>query len=251
MNTTTEHQKKFIHLFEKLAYIHDCLEILDAFLEWMMWGFCADKSLNWDCAKKYKEDERKLFPEMYKHYILHMNEVLNNKDWHDFFGQIYEEYAGRSRRDSKGQFFTPEHVCELMGAMIKSNTSTTGKGFADPCCGSGRMLLSFHVKEPGNYAVGCDLDRTCCLMTICNFLIHGVVGEVIWQDSLLNNFYGGWRVNQNLNNPFHEHFGTPHVISISHEESAIFKRIKTEPMLPIEPIMQELNIPNTQQLSLF
>ena len=34
-------------------------------------------------------------------------------------------------------------------------------------------------------------------MTVCNFILHGVNGEVIWHDSLMptkERFYGAWRV---------------------------------------------------------
>ena len=55
----------------------------------------------------------------------------------------------------------------------------------DPTCGSGRLLLAYHVRNLGNYLVAEDISRTCCLMTVCNMLIHGCVGEVIQHDSLL------------------------------------------------------------------
>ena len=45
-------------------------------------------------------------------------------------------------------------------------------------------LLSMHVLSPGNYYVAADLDLTCVKMTIANFLLHGVVGEVLWMNSL-------------------------------------------------------------------
>lgn len=75
----------------------------------------------------------------------------------------------------------------------------TGKGlnFGDPACGSGRFLIAAHAKFPGNYCCGEDIDRTCALMTVCNFILHGVNGEVIWHDSLMptkERFYGAWRV---------------------------------------------------------
>lgn len=47
----------------------------------------------------------------------------------------------------------------------------------DPTCGSGRLLLAYHARNPGNYLIGEDINRTCCLMTVCNMLIHGCVGK--------------------------------------------------------------------------
>ena len=69
----------------------------------------------------------------------------------------------------------------------------------DPTCGSGRLLLAYHARNPGNYLIGEDINRTCCLMTVCNMLIHGCVGEVICHDSLNpGNFVDGWKVNPML-----------------------------------------------------
>lgn len=75
----------------------------------------------------------------------------------------------------------------------------TGQRMGDPTCGSGRLLLAYHARNPENYLIGEDINRTCCLMTVCNMLIHGCVGEVICHDSLNpGNFVDGWKVNPML-----------------------------------------------------
>jgi len=54
----------------------------------------------------------------------------------------------------------------------------------------------------------------CCLMTICNMLIHGCVGEVIHHDSLCpENFMDGWMVNHTLTQT-----GIPSIRRMSEEE---------------------------------
>lgn len=69
----------------------------------------------------------------------------------------------------------------------------------DNACGSGRMLLAAHANHPTNYCCAQDLDRICCLMTVCNFIVHGVNGEVVWGDGLdPTDFREGWRVNELL-----------------------------------------------------
>jgi len=69
-----------------------------------------------------------------------------------------------------------------------------------------------------------DIDRTCCLMTVCNFLTHGAVGEVVWHNSLdPGSWFGGWLVNRNLNNPLHKYYGCPHVETLQKEHSFIFQ----------------------------
>lgn len=89
----------------------------------------------------------------------------------------------------------------------------------DPACGSGRNLLAWHVKHLSSYLCAEDIDRTCCLMTVCNFLIHGCVGEVIWHDSLNpDTYYDGWKVNERLTIA-----GLPTIRRIAKEESVVWQ----------------------------
>ena len=214
----------FHKVFEKLSYYkHDPAEVLDTFLEWVMWGFCPDGSLDWNSGKRFDESERQVFPELFEQWALLMNaKVTGDKTWFDLFGIYYENYvAGKSRRDCKGQFFTPEHICNLM-VLIQGTAGQTGQTVSDPCCGSGRFLLSFHANNPGNYLIAEDIDRTCCLMTVCNFIIHGAVGEVVHHDSLKpDSWFNGWIVNEHLNNPFHTLHGIPHVRRLNKENSLV------------------------------
>ncbi|MBN2786932.1 MAG: SAM-dependent DNA methyltransferase [Paludibacteraceae bacterium] len=140
------------------------------------------------------------------------------------FGKLFDQLcymhdcviAGKSRRDNRGQFFTPGTVCDFM-AQINADESMTGKGLtiSDPTCGSGRTLLAFNAIAPGNYLYAEDIDRTCCMMTVCNFVIHGVIGEVIWHDSLdPGSFYDGWSLRR-TEYPF------PQIFKISKEESYV------------------------------
>ena len=81
-------------------------------------------------------------------------------------------------------------------------------------CGSGRLLLAYHVRNLGNYLVAEDISRTCCLMTVCNMLMHGCVGEVIQHDSLLpEDFKDGWFVNPVLTTT-----GIPTIRKMSEDE---------------------------------
>jgi len=62
------------------------------------------------------------------------------------------------------------------------------------------------------------------MMSVCNFIVHGAVGEVVWHNSAdPGSWYYGWKVNENLNNPLHKHFGIPHVRSIKKEESTVWQ----------------------------
>jgi len=52
----------------------------------------------------------------------------------DILGDVFQGAIARGRH---GQFFTPEHLCELMTRMTDDGSGAT---VGDPCCGSGRML---------------------------------------------------------------------------------------------------------------
>lgn len=121
-----------------------------------------------------------------------------------------------------------------MVSINSGGRDLTGKGlnFGDPACGSGRFLIAAHAKFPGNYCCGEDIDRTCALMTVCNFILHGVNGEVIWHDSLRptkDYFYGAWRVR-----PRPELMGIPEVSKMEWEDTLCYavwesRRIKADP----------------------
>lgn len=152
---------------------------------------------------KYGEKEQALFYDMFKIMIqTNAKHITEENDWHDFPGGYYEYIATTSQKSGFGQFFTPEHVVDLMVLMQGKPGEHTAKKMKvnDPTCGSGRMLLSFHAKHPGNYMVAEDLDHTCVLMTVLNFMVHGVVGEVIHHNSLNpETYYKGYLVNNILN----------------------------------------------------
>lgn len=139
--------------------------------------------------------------------------------WYDAFGELYMScIAGNARKQSNGQFFTPAHICDLMAELCGSQDNSV-ELCGDPACGSGRNLLAWHVKHLSSYLCAEDIDRTCCLMTVCNFLIHGCVGEVIWHDSLNpDTYYDGWKVNERL-----AITGLPTIRRIAKEESVVWR----------------------------
>ena len=192
--------KGFHSIFSKLAYSYDWSVIFDDFLEYILLYHNLDDSLKW--SKKYSKDEIKLFWELYQEWIRIMDkQLVNDNDWYDMFGVYYEAViVSKMSRKYQGQFFTPKHICDFMAKVqFPTDKRPTGEHFNDPTCGSGRCLLALHVEAPGNYHVAMDLDETCVKMTIANFILHGVVGEVIWMNSLSLEIYGAWKVNEYLN----------------------------------------------------
>lgn len=164
----------------------------------------------------YKKEHNTVFWEILCQWILIMKRQIAIQGWYDVFGDLYMSLVGgSSRTKSLGQNFTPDEVCELMTMIMGKSASEKGM-ISDPTCGSGRTLLSAHAAHPQKYLVAEDIDRTCCLMTVCNFIIHGCHGEVICHNSLDPESYScGWLVNEHLGR-----CGLPSVREIPKEESA-------------------------------
>ena len=216
--------KAFEDKFSALAYGQDDSKVFDDMLAFIIDLFSFDNP--WKPNGHYTKTEnlRERFFELFQEIVLLMNaKIRDPKDWYDPFGNLYEmQIASKGRRENAGQFFTPENVVNLMADILYAGQDMTGKGlrFSDPTCGSGRNLIAMHAKHPGNYCCGEDIDRTCALMTVCNFILHGVNGEVIWHDTLqpdAEHFYGAWRVR-----PRRDLLGVPEVTKLKWEDSLCY-----------------------------
>jgi type I restriction enzyme M protein len=213
--------KTFHKIFEKLAYSHDWSRLFDDFLDYIVsyHNLIPGEKLE---SFSYSKSELKLFWELYQEWIKVMDQQLvTDTDWYDALGTYYESVIiSNMSQKYQGQFFTPAEVCNMMAKMnLTAANKQTGLKINDPSCGSGRCLLSMHVLSPGNYYVAADLDLTCVKMTIANFLLHGVVGEVLWMNSLTLEFYGAWKVNEMLNTSI----PLPHVRKVEKAELFNFK----------------------------
>lgn len=108
----------------------------------------------------------------------------------DVLGEIFQAQITYGEH---GQFFTPEHITDVMAQMVGKDVGTKwvqdGKEckkevMNDPCCGSGRFILSMAKSNPNCYFIGQDLDARCCKMTVLNMFMHDLEGEVRQGDSL-------------------------------------------------------------------
>ncbi len=207
--------KPLVKLLTSFSYSHgkSITDVFDDFLQYIIYGFdCTFKKVdNWP----YTHEQTKIFGDMFAEWVQIMSVMLNKRGWYDAFGDIYMELvSGKMRQQGNGQFFTPHTICDFMAKVTIDEGKHAGR-ISDCACGSGRCLLAANAISPGNYYVAQDVDRTCCLMTVCNFIIHGMVGEVIWGDALdPTNFHGGWKTNELLNTA-----GLPCVRAIEKHES--------------------------------
>lgn len=108
------------------------------------------------------------------------------EDYHDPMGDMF---MSRISHGEKGQFFTPENVSLLMAEIIMDEKIHDGMTINDPACGSGRTLLMAlkHLRERKDVEpilFANDLSLTCAKMTLLNFLVNSVGGEVTCGDTL-------------------------------------------------------------------
>lgn len=148
---------------------------------------------------RYSKEQCKAFYQMYVAWIQAMDKQIKIHGWYDAFGDLFMALISQHGQQQKGQFFTPAHITKLMSEIIMGKEESTPQipSVYDPAAGSGRTLLSAKADRPQSYLVAWDIDYTCCLMCVCNFLMNSCVGEVVCIDTLrMDNFRGAWIVNE-------------------------------------------------------
>lgn len=211
--------KKFHTALEKLSYNlgRDILDLFKDFLEYAisLHSFSIKKDMS-----GYSRETIMLFYEVYRQWILLQREMLlkNGYEWFDAFGTYFEIHSGQWSRKSKGQFFTPPHICDFMVSITVSEDDSK-LNIPDPACGSGRLLIASHAYNPKNFHYGTDIDRLCCLMTSLNLMVHGARGEVVWKNALDPT---DWRQGWSINPYILQLKGVPHIAILEKESSIIY-----------------------------
>ncbi len=155
-----------------------------------------------------------------------INEMDNDGEGlKDVLGAYFEENISHGRN---GQFFTPEYVCQFM-AQITMTDIESRQTVMDPACGSGRTLMAAAKLKRNLSFYGADNDQICAKMTLINFCLNGMLGEVSWMDSLSLKMYGAWKITQTLQCP------APHIIEIPLEESIFYAKLVMDPKPAVQP----------------
>lgn len=206
----------FHQLIGQLTDKHDLARVFDDWLEYIIHFCTIGDPVPWE--KSYSKDETKIFWQMYLEKMKVLNhKFTSDKSWFDFPGTYYEPCVSTAyQREKAGQFFTPPDICNMLTQVNIDNRVDGRIRISDPTAGSGRCLLSAHVYRENCFMVAEDLDHTCCLMAVVNFLFHGVDGLVIWHNTINNDFYTAWRVNESMTRTM----GMPHCRILSKSECA-------------------------------
>lgn len=187
---------RFSKVFDKWGHKYDPYSLFERFLEFVILGFDHTGT---QIKRPFDKEESMACMDVFNEWIQIMNDELKTREWFDLLGETYMIYiSGKMKKHWTGQYFTPMNITDFMAKIVDAGENS-GERILDNACGSGRMLLAAHANHPINYCCAQDLDRICCLMTVCNFIIHGVNGEVIWGDGLNStDCREGWRTNELL-----------------------------------------------------
>lgn len=195
--------KTFNSLFNKLVYRHDVSTVFDDFLSIFICCFARGSQEPWyfEIIKRYKKEELETFAQMMGELLIKYDQAHKNNDWIDPLGEYYEVLAGKYKKASLGQFFTPKSLCDLMSAISLNGQDWDNK-INDCACGSGRLMLSANRQVKNMYYIGQDLDFICAKMSAINLCMHQMKGEIHCMDTLRmttprKSFY--------INPKFHEH----------------------------------------------
>lgn len=169
----------------------DCLRLTrhqpHQVLEWLVDDVLADFGVQPTTAPP--ED---ILEWLFEHAGQYARAVIANP-FKDVLGETYETIASRGRRACLGQFFTPDAIAHLMGAVLIGNDPQHAQAREDgqlwtvcePTCGSGALLLGFLdtlIAAHGLGALrhwsvtGIDLDtlcaRMCAAQVLSNVFLH-------------------------------------------------------------------------------
>ncbi len=191
-------KREFNKLFEQFTYRHDLSRVFDDLLTCTLCAFALGRQeeLYLETIRGYSKEEVTWIAQLFGLMVQAYDERSQSGGWCDILGDYFMEHNGKFGRDAKGQFFSPEHICDMMARVI-GNESPTGN-INDPACGSGRMLIAYDRLDPNhrlkNFYVGQDQDHRCVKMAAINMKLYGMKGVVIHMNTLSMEIYSGYRV---------------------------------------------------------
>jgi hypothetical protein len=202
-------RQTFSQLMEPLTRRYGVSSVFSDFVYMMVCSFSLGQMEEeyMKTIRRYDKNEIQRFPEVFAALVVEM--TGDGEGMVDVLGDYFEQYISYGHN---GQFFTPQNICDMMARM--QNPPQALHRIHDPACGSGRMLMAMAKLNRFARFYGADNDRNCALMTVVNFTLNGMFGEVSWMNSLSQQWYGGWVVEPTIK-------GCPRITSITEAQSYI------------------------------
>lgn len=150
-------------------------------------------------AKGYDKGEqgKRGIDRITKAFAMTVNAMKNPGD--DVLGDLF---TGGITYGEKGQFFTPDSVCDLMASLsVPTERTDEPKTVCDPASGSGRMLLRVGRLQPHWEFTGQDSDPRCATMTAINLGLHGLFGWAAWMNTLTLECHRVFKIGMHFRGP--------------------------------------------------
>ncbi len=204
-----DNQKDLKKLLIEMGYKHGIHEVFVDFLElsalaiankFDLTQFDAREKQYLALAKRYTSADLCKFAEMLSLLTLSLLDEAACGKLRDVLGMIYHGLDLHNKW--KGQFFTPQNVCDMMGSILLGSTPPNDKlSILEPCVGSGAMVLGFvnamidmRLRYTRDLTVSAiDTDLKCVHMAFLQFSLYGIPATVIHGNSLTNEQWSVWR----------------------------------------------------------
>ncbi len=187
-----EANKEFNKLFAYMSRERTCTDVFEAFLDYSIMYFKHDACLeDFDELKqKWGADNMDRFKQMF--YLYGTMAGYDGVGFYDPLGDLFMELVAGSSQKYKGQFFTPQPICDLISMMSYGGKLENWKRINDPACGSGRTLLSIAKLNRNLLFYAADIDIFCCKMTMLNMLSNSLTCEIAWMNSISMEHFKTW-----------------------------------------------------------
>lgn len=212
-----------------------------------------------EIVKRYNKEEVDAIVKCFATLINTLQHNYTTVGFKDVLGDTFHALGMHNKYT--GQFFTPNHICEFMGAINVKDGGTAGdivekaineRGYislCEPCTGSGGMIIGFAQAMHKNHynpqqqlvVTAIDIDIKCVHMTYLQLSLYGIPAVVIHGNSLTNEVWSVWYT------PIYIAQGWDYRLEIDSKEQKSEKETTIQDVVPNENFVEL----NNGQMSLF
>ena len=205
--------KEIVSGIQKLAYKHPVEQVFQDWLE--ICAIAISNSVDWrereDREKrylmlinKYDREEQQQLVELFAKLVMTLEAEAQSGTPCDILGGVFHGLGLHNKY--KGQFFTPNHICEFMGQLVDDDSiaeAIDDQGYVsvcEPCVGSGGIVIGFvaaMAKKHRNYqqqmcVTACDIDLKCVHMAYLQLSLYGIPAVIVHGNSLTMEEWSHW-----------------------------------------------------------
>lgn len=204
-----DHRKELIRLIQKLSSKYGVWRVFEDFLAMAAISISNAVDLMhrgkreaqyMEIVGRYEKSEVELFSQMFAHLVEELEQHAEHPT--DILGTVFHELELHNKY--KGQFFTPQDVCDMMGMITcPDGPIVDEKGYVtvcEPCSGSGAMILAFaKAMKKNSYdyhrqlvVTAMDIDLKCVYMSYLQLSLYGIPAVVIHGNTITVEEWSRW-----------------------------------------------------------